>query len=998
MKKAASAFLALIMVFVMLPSTILANQQTLEASDPNLVFRVDNQQIYNNNYTNLNDKVDALKGLEEGTIIVRFRYSGTSIMSLFSLSNSTMANGHFHLYVTPSAIGSENRLEAPGQTAVNTHVKADVAVRQNEVHTVAMAVDKNQGYKYFLDGKLVKTDTASARKFLSNVYEPNSSQLGRTERKGGSNTYPFNGEIDFAEVYGKPLADQELLAITGVTNTNPVQNPLPDGALITEPYSVFYPGLYSSNAYRIPALLQTEAGTLLAGIDKRINHGGDSPANIDMLVRRSLDNGKTWEESGILINNYPGNASNIDQSLLQDLETKRIFSLVLGFPDGGGFPTSVKGSGFKTVNGKRYMILKDQNNNEFTVRENGEVYDSANAKTTYVVDQKRNLSNNGVVVSHIFLPSSPLKPIRTSYLELWHSDDEGLTWEGPVDMNPGLKEDWMAFLGAGPGTGIQLTEGTHAGRLVYPVYFTNENGAQASAVIYSDDHGATWHRGESPNEGRIVNGFTLNERTFTGNEITESQVVEMPDGQLKLFMRNYSGYAQIATSFDGGETWDSEVVTERGLPAAYCQMTAIRYNGQIDGKEAVIFASPGSSSSRINGTVKVGLIVENGTYSNGRTKYAFDWKYSQLVKEGHYAYSSLANLANGEIGLFYEGTGSEQMSFIKFNESYLKWQRQGSSPEAKVKSIALEAPKPGGYALHDKLRIKMAFDHYMLLSGDKSLKGTIGDAAVVFQLASQNTSSTEFIFEAEFPELSPGAYTLSAGFGPNLKAYNAYGNALNAQASANKLQTQVVSKAAEAQGAATQLTGAAKAASGEPFQIQFGLKNVTQSVYAQDITVLYNPAVMDFTSAKSLMDGVNLIETETSEPGKVRFILASVGAGNAVTGAAELLELSFKAKEASAAVTGTITVSSAVLGDELGAEAQAAPSAHSIEITPAPVGIVGDINGDGKVSVGDLAIVAAHYGKDSTSPDWQQIKQADTNKDSKIDIEDLAAIAKIILE
>jgi sialidase-1 len=998
LKKAASAILALILMFTMLPATIMANEQPLETPDPSLVFRAENQQIYTNNYTNLNDKVDALKGLEEGTIIVRFRYTGTSIMSLFSLSNSTKANGHFHLYITPAAIGSENRLEAPGQTAVNTHVKADIAVKQNEVHTVAMVVDKNQGYKYFLDGKLVKTDTTSARKFMSNVFEPNSAQLGRTERPTGSNQYSFNGEIDFAEVYSKPLSDQELLAITGVTNTTPVQTPLPEGALITDPYSVYYPGQYGSNAYRIPALLQTVDGTLLAGIDKRISHGGDSPANIDMLVRRSLDNGQTWEENGVLINNYPGNASNIDQSLLQDRETKRIFSLVLGFPDGGGYPTSVKGSGFKTVNGKPYLLLKDQSNNEYTVRENGEVYDSANVKTTYKVDQKRNLYNNDVKVSHIFLPASPLKPIRTSYLELWHSDDEGLTWEGPVDMNPGMKEEWMAFLGAGPGTGIQLTEGDKAGRLVFPVYFTNENSSQASAVIYSDDHGATWHRGESPNEGRIVNGVTLNERTFTGNELTESQVVEMPDGQLKLFMRNYSGFAQIATSFDGGETWDSEVVTERGLPAAYCQMTAIRYDGQIDGKEAVIFASPGSSSSRINGTVKAGLIVENGTHTNGRTKYTFDWKYSQLVKEGHYAYSSLTNLANGEIGLFYEGTGSEQMSFIKFNEKYLKWQRLGSTPEAKLNSIAIESPKPDGYAAKDKLRIKTVYSHYMMLSGDKSLKGTIGDTAVVFQLASQNSSGTEFIFETEFPELAPGSYTLKAAFGENLKAYNAYGSALNTQAAENKLQTQVVSGTTVPQGAATHLTGASEAVSGEAFNIQLGLKNVTQSVYAQDITLLYDAALMEFTSVKSLMDGIQLIETITSEPGKIRFILASAGADHGVTGDAELLELSFKAKDVTVAAAGLIEVATAVLGDELGSETEAAPSSISIEVTPAETGTAGDVNSDGKVSVGDLGIVAAHYGKDSTSPDWEQAKRADINKDNKIDIEDLAAVAKIILE
>ena len=34
-------------------------------------------------------------------------------------------------------------------------------------------------------------------------------------------------------------------------------------------------------------------------------------------------------------------------------------------------------------------------------------------------------------------------------------------------------------------------------------------------------------------------------------QLTECQVVEMPNGQLKLFMRNLSGYLNIATCFDG---------------------------------------------------------------------------------------------------------------------------------------------------------------------------------------------------------------------------------------------------------------------------------------------------------------------------------------------------------------------------------------------------------------------------------------------------------------
>ena len=995
LRKITSLFLAIIMFIIMFPTTTNANQNVQTVSDPSLVFRVDNQQIRNNNYTNLNDKLDALKALNEGTIIARFRYTGTSIMSLFSLSNNTVANGHFHLYISPSAIGSENRYEKAGETSVNTHVKTDITVKENEVHTLAMVVDQSQGYKYFLDGKLIKTDTTSARKFLSSIYSPNTAELGRTDRSSG-NEYLFNGDIDFAEVYGRPLADQDLISITGVTQKQPIQNPLPEGAKITEPTSVFYPGLYGSNAYRIPALLYTEAGTLIAGIDKRINHGGDSPANIDMMVRRSLDQGKTWETNGVLINNYPGNASNIDQSLLEDRESNRIFSLVLGFPDGGGFPTSVKGSGFKTVNGQRYMVLLDANKKEYTIRENGEVYDDLNVKTTYKVDKLRNLFNSNVQISNVFLSNSPLKPRMTSYLELWHSDDEGLTWEGPTDLNGLLKEEWMAFLGAGPGTGIQLTQGSHAGRLVYPVYFTNENGSQNSAVIYSDDHGATWHRGESPNEGRIVNGVTMNERTSTGNELTESQVLEMPDGQLKLFMRNYSGYAQIATSFDGGETWDSEVVTEKGLIAAYCQMTAIRYNGQIDGKEAVIFASPGNSSSRINGTVKVGLIQENGTYSNGRTKYTFDWKYSQLVKEGTYAYSSLSNLSNGDIGLFYEGTGSEEMSFIKFNKEYLKWQRQTDSSVPHLVSIAVADSKPDGYKANDKLRIKTVFDSYMMLTGDRSLKGTIGTTEVVFQLVSQNASGTEFIFEAVFPEIASGSYPLDVAFSANLKAYGVAGIEFTTQAEANKLHTKVVSGTTAVQGAATSLKGASQVASGQAFDIQLGLRNVTQSVYAQDITVTYDQAVADFVTANSLIDGVNLIETVTKVPGTLRFLIASEGSGHAVTGDVDVLGLSFKAKEVTEPLNGTIKVTVAVFGDESGTETQAAASSLSIEVTPGAVGIPGDINNDGKVSIGDLAIVAANYGKDSTSPDWAKIKHMDMDANGIIDIADLSFVAQQI--
>ncbi|WP_169081759.1 LamG-like jellyroll fold domain-containing protein [Paenibacillus sp. PL91] len=57
----------------------------------------------------------------------------------------------------------------------------------------------------------------------------------------------------------------------------------------------------------------------------------------------------------------------------------------------------------------------------------------------------------------------------------------------------------------------------------------------------------------------------------------------------------------------------------------------------------------------------------------------------------------------------------------------------------------------------------------------------------------------------------------------------------------------------------------------------------------------------------------------------------------------------------------------------------------------------GDVNGDERISIGDLAIVAASYGKTSSDPQWSSIKKGDFNNDGKIDIEDLAALARMMI-
>src|SRR5258706_15969053 len=56
---------------------------------------------------------------------------------------------------------------------------------------------------------------------------------------------------------------------------------------------VFRSGEGGYHTYRIPALITTTKGTLLAFCEGRKNSGSDT-GDIDLLMRRSFDKGKTW--------------------------------------------------------------------------------------------------------------------------------------------------------------------------------------------------------------------------------------------------------------------------------------------------------------------------------------------------------------------------------------------------------------------------------------------------------------------------------------------------------------------------------------------------------------------------------------------------------------------------------------------------------------------------------------------------------------------------------
>jgi len=58
---------------------------------------------------------------------------------------------------------------------------------------------------------------------------------------------------------------------------------------------IFQKGENGFDTYRIPALVQTNSGTLLAFAEARKNGGSDT-GDIDLVLKRSIDNGKTWSD------------------------------------------------------------------------------------------------------------------------------------------------------------------------------------------------------------------------------------------------------------------------------------------------------------------------------------------------------------------------------------------------------------------------------------------------------------------------------------------------------------------------------------------------------------------------------------------------------------------------------------------------------------------------------------------------------------------------------
>lgn len=203
--------------------------------------------------------------------------------------------------------------------------------------------------------------------------------------------------------------------------------------------------------YRIPALAVTAKGTLLAAYDGRPNLD-DLPSPIDLLVRRSTDNGASWGSQEVVRQGTRLEGFG-DPGLLVDAETGRIFLFHAAGTRAGFFEST----------------------------------------TGIAADDE-----------------------SVQHCDLSWSDDDGVTWRhrrltAELKGSTPAGGDITGMFAAA-GQGIQVHAGPYRGRLVQQFVLLS-GGTIMAASAYSDDHGDSWRFGEligaethgaAPNENKVA--------------------------------------------------------------------------------------------------------------------------------------------------------------------------------------------------------------------------------------------------------------------------------------------------------------------------------------------------------------------------------------------------------------------------------------------------------------------------------------------------------------
>lgn len=205
------------------------------------------------------------------------------------------------------------------------------------------------------------------------------------------------------------------------------------GAVQRAAIGVRHAGDDDAAAFRIPGIVTTSKGTLLAVYDVRYDNSVDLQGRIDVGLSRSTDGGRSWDPMRI----------------------------PLSFSGMGGLPDAQNGVGDPCI-----------------------LYDEK-SKTTWIAA----IWTHGMAGQRAWNASKPgMTHNETAQLMLTKSTDDGRTWSEPINITSQVKHpDWHLLL-QGPGRGITMADGT----LAFPIQYIRPDRIPCAGVMYSRDGGKTW--------------------------------------------------------------------------------------------------------------------------------------------------------------------------------------------------------------------------------------------------------------------------------------------------------------------------------------------------------------------------------------------------------------------------------------------------------------------------------------------------------------------------
>jgi len=359
--------------------------------------------------------------------------------------------------------------------------------------------------------------------------------------------------------------------------------------------SLFTAGELGYHNYRIPGLCVTPAGVVLAYTEARWGSGGDWDP-IDVLMRRSLDGGLTWQPAVKVVDHRPygeGPANNFvaipdrdtgDTHCLFSWNYQRVFHMV-SHDDGVTFSDPVEIT-------EVYEALRPQY--DWNVVANGPGH-GIQLRT-------------GRLLATCWL-SSGGHAHRPSIVSSVISDDHGASWQ--------------------------------VGEIVCG------DGRTGGPPVTNESRGCARRPAHGPRDPSDI------------EDPSESLPVELLDGRVLLNIRNESARFRrlVAVSPDGAtqwsEPWFDEVLTE-----PVCMGSMIRATVAADATSRVptgpiLFANPDSASVSLPGAADRFRDRRNLTVRLSRDECA-TWAASRVLDPGPSAYSDLACAPDGAILCLYE--------------------------------------------------------------------------------------------------------------------------------------------------------------------------------------------------------------------------------------------------------------------------------------------------------------------------------------------------------